>query len=197
MQLNASPIITMDQLPCEAQATFDTVDCMHQSSAQRCDLPSLRSLCTVQPSSLSCSSPRCLPPPHSPFSMAAKAKTGSIAVRPSLLQFSILLPCRRVTPPISSSTCPRTPCTVSALLTDRDSLPKPSSFLNPKPVRFQILSGFPGPGDGVGDVSHNSWSNNMTSFVWTIASPFVTLNSTVYYTLNTSGRAPRGKTSVT
>jgi hypothetical protein len=64
-------------------------------------------------------------------------------------------------------------------------------------VRFQILSGFPGPGDGVGDVSHNSWSNNMTSFVWTIASPFVTLNSTVYYTLNTSGRAPRGKTSVT
>jgi hypothetical protein len=23
--------------------------------------------------------------------------------------------------------------------------------------------GFPGPGDGVGDVSHNAWSNNMTS----------------------------------
>jgi hypothetical protein len=55
-----------------------------------------------------------------------------------------------------------------------------------------VLAGFPGPGDGVGDVSHNAWDNNMTSLVWTITSPFVTLNATVYYTLNTSGRAPRG-----
>jgi len=31
----------------------------------------------------------------------------------------------------------------------------------------------------------------MTAFTWTITSPFISLNSTVYYTLNTSGRAPR------
>ena len=53
------------------------------------------------------------------------------------------------------------------------------------------MHGFPGPGDGVGDVSGNSWSNNMTALVWTIQTPFITLNSTVYHTLNTSGRAPR------
>jgi hypothetical protein len=32
----------------------------------------------------------------------------------------------------------------------------------------------------------------MTALVWSIESPYVTLNSTVYYTLNTSGRSPRG-----
>ena len=53
------------------------------------------------------------------------------------------------------------------------------------------MKGFPGPGDGVGDVSGNSWANNMTTLVWTIRSPLIELNSTVFYTLNTSGRAPR------
>ncbi len=53
------------------------------------------------------------------------------------------------------------------------------------------MHGFPGPGDGVGDVSGNSWTNNMTTLIWTISSPFIELNSTVFHTLNTSGRAPR------
>lgn len=59
------------------------------------------------------------------------------------------------------------------------------------PMPNYAMHGFPGPGDGVGDVSGNSWSNNMTALVWTIQTPFITLNSTVYHTLNTSGRAPR------
>ena len=31
----------------------------------------------------------------------------------------------------------------------------------------------------------------MTTIIWTIESPFIKLNSTVFYTLNTSGSAPR------
>ena len=44
----------------------------------------------------------------------------------------------------------------------------------------------PGNGTGVGDVS---WGNNLTTFVWTIRSAFLELNATVFFSLNTSGRA--------
>jgi hypothetical protein len=90
---------------------------------------------------------------------------------------------------------------------------KYSDFIFPNPE--YVMHGFPGPGDGVGDskcfcvfilgemckfmdlpffsapVSGNYWTNNMTTFVWTITSPFIKLNSTVFHTLNTSGSAPR------
>ena len=59
------------------------------------------------------------------------------------------------------------------------------------PLPTYAMYGFPGPGNGVGNASGNSWKNNMTSFVWEITSPFISLNSTIYYTLNTSGTAPR------
>lgn len=114
-------------------AAFDAIAFIRQSSVSRCDLPSLRSYCTVPLSSPCCSSPL-WPHPHSPFLMAARAKTGSIAVLLSFLPFSMLLPCRRVTPPISSSTCPATLCTVRALLTTRANHPhNPRLFetLNP------------------------------------------------------------------
>lgn len=53
------------------------------------------------------------------------------------------------------------------------------------------MKGFPGPGNGVGNINNNSWTNNMTTLIWTIESPFIKLNSTVFHTLNTSGSAPR------
>lgn len=50
-----------------------------------------------------------------------------------------------------------------------------------------MMSGLPSPGNGsgVGDVK---WANNLTALVWTITSPFISLNSTVLYSLNTSSR---------
>lgn len=76
-------------------------------------------------------------------------------------------------------------------LFNASSLPSRSNPDYVVPMPNYAMHGFPGPGDGVGDVSGNSWSNNMTALVWTIETPFITLNSTVYHTLNTSGRAPR------
>ena len=76
-------------------------------------------------------------------------------------------------------------------LFNASSLPSRSNPDYVVPMPNYAMHGFPGPGDGVGDVSGNSWSNNMTVLVWTIETPFITLNSTVYHTLNTSGRAPR------
>jgi len=54
-----------------------------------------------------------------------------------------------------------------------------------------VMTGFPGPGNGVGDVSGNSWTNNFTEIIWTMKGEHITLNSTVFHTLNTSGAAPR------
>ena len=51
------------------------------------------------------------------------------------------------------------------------------------------MVGLPGPGNGTG-VGNVSWSNNLTALVWTIRGPFLDLNSTVLYSLNTSSRAP-------
>ena len=50
------------------------------------------------------------------------------------------------------------------------------------------MTGYAGPGTGVG-FSVSGWQNNLTALTWTIESPFVTLNSTVFWTLNTSGAA--------
>jgi len=51
------------------------------------------------------------------------------------------------------------------------------------------MSGLPGPGAGTG-VGAVSWSNNLTALVWTMTGPFFSLNTTVFYSLNTSSRAP-------
>jgi hypothetical protein len=62
----------------------------------------------------------------------------------------------------------------------------------PRVLRDQsayLMHGLPGPGNGTG-VGAVSWENNLTALVWTIKSPFVELNATVLYSLNTSSRAP-------
>ena len=50
------------------------------------------------------------------------------------------------------------------------------------------MHGLPGPGRGtfVGDVS---WENNLTALVWTVRSPFLEINTTVFWSRNTSSRA--------
>jgi hypothetical protein len=128
-----------------------------------------------------------------PFLMVAKARTGQLAAWPSSILYSTTRSFRHVPPPISSFKCQTMPCTVGHLhgkisARSRFGFWCSSHCCTPP----HACPGFPGPGDGVGDVSHNAWSNNMTLLIWTITSPFVSLNSTVYYTLNTSGRAPRG-----
>jgi hypothetical protein len=50
------------------------------------------------------------------------------------------------------------------------------------------MSGLPGPGHGTG-VGEVQWTNNMSQLIWTMTGPFISLNTTVLYTLNTSGRA--------
>ena len=52
-----------------------------------------------------------------------------------------------------------------------------------------VMAGLPGPGNGTG-TGAVSWTNNLTALVWTIKSEFITLNTTVLYSLNTSSRAP-------
>jgi hypothetical protein len=52
-----------------------------------------------------------------------------------------------------------------------------------------VMSGLPGPGNGTG-VGAFEWENNLTALVWTMTGPFLTLNTTVLYSLNTSSRAP-------
>ena len=51
------------------------------------------------------------------------------------------------------------------------------------------MKGLPGPADGTG-VGAVSWKNNLTRLIWTMEGPFITLNTTVLYSLNTSGRTP-------
>ena len=50
------------------------------------------------------------------------------------------------------------------------------------------MKGLPGPGNGTG-VGNVEWENNLTALVWTMTGPFLTLNTTVFWSLNTSGRA--------
>eukprot|EP00729_Bicosta_minor_P007347 gene7347-25692_t len=59
------------------------------------------------------------------------------------------------------------------------------------------MNGLPGPGNGTG-VGDVQWENNLTALVWTMTGkqfdtpapwPFLTLNTTVLYSLNTSSRA--------
>jgi hypothetical protein len=51
------------------------------------------------------------------------------------------------------------------------------------------MNGFPAPGQGSG-VGKVSWKNNLQKLIWTMKSPFLTLNTTVFHTFNTSGNAP-------
>jgi len=50
------------------------------------------------------------------------------------------------------------------------------------------MNGLPGPGNGTG-IGDVQWENNLTALVWTMTGPFLTLNTTVLYSLNTSSRA--------
>ena len=62
------------------------------------------------------------------------------------------------------------------------------------------MSGWPSPGQGVdpsvtatapgASPSSYSWANGLQRLTWNISSPFISLNSTVHYSFNTSGNAP-------
>ena len=52
-----------------------------------------------------------------------------------------------------------------------------------------VMSGLPGPGNGTSVGAACAWENNLTAFVWTIHGKFFSLNSTVFWSLNTSSRA--------
>jgi len=51
------------------------------------------------------------------------------------------------------------------------------------------MNGFPSPGDG-SHLGAVKWQNNLTALVWEMKSEYLTMNTTVLYSLNTSSRAP-------
>lgn len=76
--------------------------------------------------------------------------------------------------------------TIKAIFNSTTTPARDPDFVIPYPN--YTMKGLPGPGSGTG-VGNVEWENNLTALVWTMTGPFLTLNTTVLYSLNTSGRA--------
>ena len=76
------------------------------------------------------------------------------------------------------------------------SLPQKAQPDSVEEVLSYEMSGWPSPGagvlpkEGLAESSPYGWKNGLQRLTWNISSPFISLNSTVLYSFNTSGNAP-------